>query len=493
MCRLQGSGPGQQSAAAIVMIRRSKIVWSLAVLAAAIAALSLVSLKSGVLVRRSRYNVLLITLDTTRADRFSSYGYALPTTPNMDGIAATGVRFERAIAQSAATPISHASIMTGLYPYHHGVRVIAGASSFKLPDHLPTLAGLLQAGGWRTAAFVSSFTASPYYGFQRGFQHFDSGIESDLQGVLRPDPAGHMAWNMVENQRRSDATTDRALQWIGENPGPFFIWLHYWDPHDLRVLPPEKFIHDFAPQLPRGYPRRLFYLPNGHPADPRRMLYDAEVRYVDSQIGRLIGKLKATGSYQQTLIVVVADHGEGLGDHNWCCHRVLYQEQIRVPLILRLPGGPSGKVVPDLVRTVDILPTVLDWLGIDPIAPLDGRSLRPLLEDKPDPPRLAYAEQLNDIDSNWQVKDKPEDGLLYCMMDRTWKLVYRARNPDSSELFNLRDDPAELKNLFHTHRGEAEKLRLELERSTSLLVEAANPLTDPAVRERLRSLGYVER
>jgi arylsulfatase A-like enzyme len=299
-------------------------------------------------------NVLLVTLDTTRTERLSCYGNPAQTSPNLDALARDGVKFDLAIAQAGVTPVSHASIMTGLNPYRHKLRVLYAADGYRLSDTVPTLVTVLKDAGWRTGAFLSSFTVSEFFGFDRGFEVFDNGLSVPVDEQMRLREDGDFyGCDLAHNQRRSDDTTDSAIRWLGQTDRPFFAWVHYWDPHDPDKVPPDEIVARFR-------------TPNMSPQQRRVALYDAEVFYMDSQFGRLIQTLKDIGVYDNTVIVVVADHGQGLADgkarHGWWRHRLLYQEQIRVPLLVRLPGGPTGRTVAELVRTIDIYPTVLEAL-----------------------------------------------------------------------------------------------------------------------------------
>ncbi|MBU0638967.1 MAG: sulfatase [Planctomycetes bacterium] len=427
---------------------------------------------------KADYNVLLVTLDTTRADYLSCYGHTPETSPNLDALAREGIRFAKAISQSAATPVSHASILTGLNPYQHGVRVIYAEEGYRLPDNVPTLATLLKGHGWQTAAYLSSFTVSEFYGFDRGFDTFDSGLKVPAHESFQKGD-GVWLWPVKENQRRSDATTDQAIAGLKQAQGPFCAWVHYWDPHDPQVLPPDDVMARFVSDG-MDMPTR------------RRAIYAAEVFYMDSQFGRLIQYLKEAGEYEKTIIVVVADHGEGLGDHDWWFHRILYQEQIHVPLIMRVPGWPSGKVVSDLVRTVDIVPTILEALGAAPPAGVAGRSVRPLVEGQADTVRIAYADAINAFDLNSKLAEqRPLDEMLHCATDGTWKLILRPRLEDQSELYNIKDDPRETKNLYAQESGHADRLKVELAKCNGFVNKPFGAAVDPDVQARLRSLGYL--
>jgi arylsulfatase A-like enzyme len=427
----------------------------------------------------ARHNVLLVTLDTTRRDHLGCYGAEGNPTPRLDALAAEGIRFDMAISPSAATPVSHASILTGLNPYQHGLRVIYADGGCRLSDGVPTLATWLQTRGWKTAAFLSSFTVSEFYGFDRGFDTFDNGLAAPAAGLMRATSNGFWDWPLGSSQRRSDATTDQACRWIGACPEPFFAWVHYWDPHDPVILPPAEFLSRYVTPEMQGDARL-------------RAIYGAEVAYVDSQFGRLIDCLKERGLYDRTVIVVVADHGEGLGDHGWWHHRILYQEQIRVPLLLRVPGWPAGCTVADLVRTTDIAPTLLELLGIEVPPDLAGRSLKGLVHGQVEAPRVAYADAINLFDLNARmVEARPDDGLLYCAMDRDWKLIHRPKLEGKDELYNLSSDPLEQRNLLAGEPDQAARLLREIVRFGGFVTRPFGTALDPAVLERLRSLGYL--
>jgi len=427
-------------------------------------------------------NVLLVTLDTTRVDHLSCYAPRQGRlTPSFDALAADGIRFALAIAQSPATPMSHASILTGLYPYQHGVRVIAADAGYHLSPTIPTLASVLQRHGWETAAFVSAFTVSEYYGFEQGFETFDNGLRQDADTIIY-EQDGRRRWKQSVHQRRADATTDQALAWLRSGQRPFLLWVHYWDPHDRMVLPPAEVL-------------RRFVTPGMKPNSPqwKRAVYRAEVHFVDAQFGRLLAALRAAGEYDKTLIVVVADHGQGLGQHGWWAHRLPYQEDLHVPLILRVPDWPRGRVVPELVRTIDIYPTVLDVLGLPAPRPVAGLSLRPLVFGQTETPRLAYAEVLNKYDLNSPVVQKrPKDDLVYCALDQTWKLIYRYSYPDDSELFNLAVDPQELHNRYRQQPDQVRRLKAILDGHNAYVTAPfGSGMPEAEALRALESLGYV--
>ena len=426
-------------------------------------------------------NVLLVTLDTTRADRMSCYGYQRPTTPNFDALAADGVQFDLAISTSGTTPIAHASIMTGLNNYQHGVRVILGPSAYRLPDFVPTLATVLKAEGWETGAFLSSFPVSEYFGFDRGFDTFDSGVADSNADKFSDEGK----WEVKDNQRRSDQTSDQFISWVKQRKGRFFAWIHYWDPHDPHVWPPREMLDKFPPTEASKVDGRVH---------PKLGLYDAEIAFVDQNFGRVIQALKESGRYDNTIIVVTADHGEGLGDHDWMLHRLLYQEQIRIPLLVRVPGGVRAKRVAGLVRSIDIYPTVLDIAKIEPPKKVQGRSLVGLMNGQSEPPRIAYADQLNKWGKNaFMTRKRPQDELIYCAMDQSWKLIYRDTVPDESLLYNIAADPRETTNLYAQNPDQVARLKRLLDDFNGYRRAPFPPGgNDAAALERLKSLGYTD-
>lgn len=229
-------------------------------------------------VQTARYNVLLVTIDTLRADRLGCYGYAGAATPVLDALAARGVRFATAIAHVPLTTPSHASILTGLTPLRHGVR---DNGDFVLPDRIPTLAEAFHDAGYRTAAFVSGFPLDRRFGLARGFDTYDDHL-----------PHGEDRRRSAYVERPADQTTAAVRSWLeGGTPSPWFLWVHYFDPHSPYEPPP-----DFAARFA------------GRP-------YDGEVAFVDAQIGVLLALLEAKGLAPRTRVLVTADHGESLGEH----------------------------------------------------------------------------------------------------------------------------------------------------------------------------------
>lgn len=426
-------------------------------------------------------NVLLITLDTTRADHLGCYGHPAPVSPRIDALAGDGTLFERAVCTAAVTPVSHASILTGLYPYSHGLRVLHGRTENRLVAEARTLAEVLGQAGYHTGAVVSAFPAGSRFGLDQGFGTFDeSFMREPLDEVL--SPTGTVNTGM--NQRRAGETTDLALRWLDRAKDPFFLWLHYFDPHDVRLLPPQDFLDRFESL-------------SGPRADQRRAIYDIEIQYMDEQIGRVLDHLAAGGALDRTLVIVVSDHGEGLGDHGWWTHGILYEEQIRAALVVRAPGKPPGRRVDQLVRTIDVMPTVLDLAGVDDtLRPdMDGRTLAPLLDgDATDPGLTAYADSVNMLT---YVVDEgitdARDDMLFCVTDGRWKYIHHLIREQESELYDLAADPGELNNLYGTDTDEAERLLGDLRARpfTPHRAHGSGRMSDEDL-SRLRSLGYLK-
>ncbi len=306
-----------------------------------------------------RPNFLLVTLDTTRADAIGAWSGRAGVTPHLDALAGEAVRFDRAYSVTPLTIPAHSSIMTGLYPPRHGVR---DNGDYFLGDDADTLAERLAGSGYRTAAAVAAEVTSHHWGFAQGFDAF-----FDDMGATQRD-----RWRV---SRPGGAVVDDALGWLGGQPAdaPWFLWVHLFDAH-APYEPPEPYAARF-------------------PGDP----YRGEVAYADSQVGRLLDALAARADYDHTWIVVVADHGEGLGEHGEATHGVLlYDPTVHVPLIVRPPGGRAA-VVSTPTSLVDLVPTLLTLAGL-PASGLDGRNLVPQLRgDPPDPSesdRDVYAESL---------------------------------------------------------------------------------------------------
>jgi arylsulfatase A-like enzyme/Flp pilus assembly protein TadD len=396
---------------------------------------------------RRDLNVLLITIDTVRADRLGCYGYAGAGTPNLDRLAAEGVRFANAYAQVPLTLPSHCSIMTGMYPVDHFVH---NNGAYSLGPDLPTLAALLKGEGFRTAAFVASFTLDSRFGLARGFDLYDDNVQ------------GGEALKSFRSERDAGAVLAALAPWLEENSGErFFGWAHFFDPH-LPYAPPPPFDAEYGNRK-----------------------YDGEIAYVDHVLGRLLEQLKDKGLLDRTLIVVAGDHGEALGEKKEIDHGLfLYDGTLKVPLIARCGKAlPAGLVVPSRVRLIDIMPTILDILGM-PVPPgVRGTSLLPYVRGRKRADLPSYIE-------TYYPRENYGWSELRGIIDGPWKYIL-APTP---ELYDLVEDSREEKNIASAERavlGEmAGKLDELIDRSGTRKGAARRTMT-AAEAERLRSLGYL--
>ncbi len=432
-------------------------------------------------------NVLLITLDTTRADHLGCYGYSKPVSPNLDKLAAESVMFDMAIAQAAVTPVSHASILTGLEPYHHGLRVLHGNVANRLDNQIKTLAEVWKDAGGQTSAFVSAFPVTEAFGLNQGFDHFDAQFQqADGKGLI--SKKGTV--NTGRSQRRADDTTTAAIKWLNKNAAPdkpLLMWVHYFDPHDPLILPPKAILNRFQSV-------------SEEKDDVLRAIYDCEVFFMDSQIGRLFRAFKERGIWKNTLIAVVADHGEGLGDHDWWTHGILYQEQIRVPQIIRVPGTKKKVKVSSTVRTIDLMPTILDVAGVDPSAwpQMDGQSLKEAMTTTGQTRKslTAYADSVNILTygrfDNAAKSDRKLD-KLYCLLEGRYKLIYHQLEPANTEFYDLLTDPTELKNLAADSMPEMHSLIGRIKRLNAISpIMPGMSASDMDRLKKLKDLGYIQ-
>jgi len=422
-------------------------------------------------------NLVLVTIDTLRADHVGSIGYKRPTTPNIDRLALESALFTQAIAQSSWTRASMASVMTGLYPTTVGLT----CHNFRVPekhcDLLPqaavTLAEVLQRSGFRTASIVANINVDAAFGFDQGFDELtvvSSGLAAD-----DPDWRVHNDWY----DRTTRKVTDHALEWVAARGGedrPFFLNLHYLDPH-----------HPYDPPEPH---REAFDVAD-YDGDPRsreaQALYDGEIRHVDQQFQRLLDLLEREGLASRTMVVVISDHGEEFHDHGSLLHGfTMYDEQVRVPLIVRVPGlTDSGDVVGQQVRLIDLMPTVLELLGAPIDTAVQGSSFVPLLHGESMPERPALSEWGYRPYVSWRAPP--------------WKLIYDI-DADSSVLYNLDDDPRELRDVAKEQPKLVATMMREMTRTLSEAIEAGKSLTSERGEveltaeqiDQLSALGYVD-
>jgi choline-sulfatase len=383
----------------------------------------------------SARHLVLITIDTLRADHLGAYGYQAARTPAADGLARAGARFTHAYAAAPITLPSHASLMTGLYPAGHGAR----HNGIRITLETPTLADTLARAGFATGGFVAAFPLDRRFGLIKGFQTY-----GDRMG---PESGGRAA-----NERPGRVVVDEALAWLSAHrSGRFFLWVHLFEPH----------------------------APYGNPDDRRPALarYDDEIAEADAQTARVLDALGTDRA--STLVVLAGDHGEAFGEHDEIGHSLfVYDTTLRVPLLLSGPGVPAGRTIDDQVGLVDVAPTVLRLLGVTPFD-ADGLDLGPALTGTPLRARELYAESFAPLlDFGWSP--------LRSIRSGDWKYIAAP----SAELYDLRADAAESRNLAKSDPAQAAALADRVEKYSSGDV-ARTAMADPETRARLQALGYL--
>lgn len=385
--------------------------------------------------------IVLISIDTLRSDRLPAYGYDGVDTPAIDRLAADGVLFEHAWSHANVTLPSHASVFTGLLPPEHGVRDNAG---YRLDEAVPTLAAELQRIGYATGGFVSSYALRAATGIGRGFDVYDDGLRFDTRR-----PFGQL-------QRPGVETLAAASDWLGGvGDAPFFLFLHLYEPH-APYEPPPPFADRYE--------------------DP----YDGEVAAADAVVGELIERLEELGRYDDALLVLFSDHGEGLMDHGEMDHLVfIYREIIQVPLVVKLPGAErAGDRVAANAQLLDVAPTILGFLGLEPTVALSGVNLVDLDSREEGTPRQIVSESVYPrLHFGWSDLSSIVEGDLHFI------------DSPEPELFRLSEDPKEKANVIQEERATARRLRTALDEIDRTLTSPTQE--DPEVRQRLQSLGYL--
>lgn len=401
-------------------------------------------------VRAGGLNLLFVTFDTTRADRLGCYGYPDAGTPNVDHLAADGVVFEAAAASVPLTLPAHSTIFTGLRPPAHGVRDNGG---YILDLRHTTLAEVLQAAGWRTGAFVGAYVLDGKWGLDQGFDRYFDDFAISKYKTLSLGSVARLASDVV----------DTALPWLEEHRDErFFAWLHFYDPHS-PYEPPEPFKSRFS-----------------------RRPYQGEIAYADFQLGRVLEWLERRNLRDRTIVVVMGDHGESLNEHGEGTHGLfVYEATVRAPLVIRAPfDRAQGRRVTSAVRSEDVLPTVLDLLGVEPPADLQGRSLVALMTGEAgDLDLAAYSESL-------YARNHFGWSELRALRVGRFKYIEAPR----PELYDLERDPHETRSVYGERQALAERMAADLARLAAEhegTGRAEPGAVDPETRERLAALGYI--
>lgn len=402
-----------------------------------------------------RPNVVLFTLDTTRADHLPVYGYSNTDTPTISSMARKGIVFEHCITPTPLTLPSHASIMTGMYPIYHGIR-INGVTA--LSDENITLAEEFKRAGYNTSAFIAAFVLDGRWGLKQGFDHYDDNFDLEKYKTL----------DLGKVQIPANEVIDKAIKWLDKHAEePFFTWIHLYDPH-VPYSPPEPYLSEYGKRGMVG-------------------LYDGEIAFMDSQIGRFINWLKSKGVYRNTIFVFVGDHGEGLGEHGEQTHGYfIYNYAIHVPLIVVIPLEKfQGKRIKAQVRTIDIFPTLLEMIGLEVPPATHGKSLLPLIfnpgkgKDRP-----AYSEAMApQLQYNWAA--------LYGLRIPPYQYI----DAPKPEFYNIIKDPKELNNIIKPNwilaKRYREKLYKLIEETSRNAIKTVIADVDSETMKKLATLGYL--
>lgn len=456
-----------------------------------------------------RPNVLLISADTLRADRLGCYGYARARTPVIDALSKESALFEQATSPMPHTGPSHTSMLTGLYPVHHG----ALTNGTPLKDGAVTISDLLSDEGYRSAAFISGWTLKDAAcGLASRFNYYD---EDFSRWSMLPEVvvlklhllqqfiavASILGYYQEPLERAGESTTDRALSWLSHNRDkPFFLFVHYFDAHSPHMPPPPyDTMHDpnyrgdptlFSDYLPLEVQLRI--LSDSRHVEHQKALYDGEISYVDTQIGRLLKALRELELTEDTLVIFTADHGESLTEHNFFFNHgeYLYETCVRVPLIMRFPDRRyAGVRKNNQVRLVDLAPTILQITGAKRKLTYDGQSLLPVLTASEKQERVSFGSTHSQKVSNFRSR--------YYVREKGYKLIWNfdVREPFSShpvfeELYDLTSDGGELNNLIFQQPEVLEILRKDLGSWIQDWPSKTEGLSEE-VKERLRALGYL--
>ncbi len=438
--------------------------------------------------KANKPSVIFIVWDTVRQDHLSLYGYFRGTTPFLEKLAKESVVFTQAYTPISHTLPAHFSMFTSRYPSEHGVLF----NGWKLKNwKYPLLAEVLRKKGWQTGAVVGSQILGEWHRINPGFKFFKSKpFEYQIKikkSAIEKEEERH--------QRRAKEVINWAKKWLSEinRKKPFFLFLHFWDAHRPYYLPedyPRKFQLDEKFQL---YLKQNYYIQEKSFEDINE--YDNAISYLDEQLRSFFQYLKEQGLLSNTLIILTADHGEGLGQHNWYGHGLhLYQEQLRVPLLIRFPDGwKAGARVDAPVSLIDLAPTILEFLNLKDTMHCRGKSLLPLIKGtQPQIRDCQFAERRWYPEVNYEKIKNWAPGKKCALVCGEWKYLWADKEPE--ELYNLAQDPLELNNLIKQERKKYQELRIVMHNYIQELdIYSVKPQrTIEEVKKVLKSLGYVQ-
>ena len=450
-------------------------------------------------------NILLITIDTLRADKLSCYGYPVPTTPHIDRLAEKSIRFEQAITGGSWTQAAFPVMLTSSYASWYGGCL--GPLSTQRPSPVEALA----KHGYQTFAFSSSPLLSRNYGYDRGFRYFDDLIPGETDPAIRKLKGGerllrfpitHTLANLFGQQTRparlyvsAEELTQRAGRWLEENPGPFFGWIHYMDVHwpyhrEEHLVHPQQIAqawNDIA-HLYRVNWKNASITPDQRARYLR--LYEQALQYTDAQLGRLFQKLDELGLSENTIIILVSDHGEEFLERGRWGHfeTNLYDEILRVPLLIHLPHDPQSRLIHRQVRLLDLMPTILALAGCAPRPGMEGTNLLPLWEQGEEAlsPQPSISEMWR---THWHI---------IAVRTEQFKYIWNSKSPDQPKLFELLSDPGEVSNVITSFPREAQGFQQQVDQHLQSVMQTAEadpvalPEMDDQLVKRLRDLGYLE-